>query len=519
MSTKTLIPAAQYLRMSTDNQRLSLPSQAAFIRRFAEARGFQVVQTYEDAGRSGLTLRQRRGLSRLLQDVVKGDPGYKAILVYDVSRWGRFQDTDEAAHYEFVCRNSGVQVYYCAESFVNDCSPPSAIMKTLKRVMAGEYSRELSVRLRRTKQINAQNGFWNGGPAPYGFRRLIVNDDGSPKQLLKEGEVKSLANGRVILVPGTAKEVARVLEIFRLRVNEGRSTKWIAEEFNRKRMKRRGRPWTWGEILTILTHPTYTGCLTWGRSTGILGGKRVDVSKERWTLKPGAFKGIVDENTFAAAQDTFASRTMHKSNQEFLDRLRSLLSLKGRLSRDIIDASRDTPGATAYIRRFGSMRQVYDLIGYRYSENRIGLWRMRRQHAKIEKRIINQILKAFAGEVSAIRQPPGWRKLLVFQGGVKVSVLVCQCLRTPLGNLRWCIPVIAAEKRYPALLCLCDTGNKSAKHFYLVPNTDRHCEFRVKEDDEWLKSGTRIRHMAELREALDSLAKREPNLIRRPDSV
>ena len=78
-------------------------------------------------------------------------------------------------------------------------------MKTLKRVMAGEYSRELSQRLRRTRQINAQNGFWNGGPAAYGYRRLIVNDDGSPTRLLKEGEVKSLANGRVILVPGIAR--------------------------------------------------------------------------------------------------------------------------------------------------------------------------------------------------------------------------------------------------------------------------------------------------------------------------
>ena len=63
--------------MSTDNQRLSLPSQAVFIRRFAEAQGFQVVQTYEDAGRSGLTLKQSRGLSRLLQDVVKATQGTK----------------------------------------------------------------------------------------------------------------------------------------------------------------------------------------------------------------------------------------------------------------------------------------------------------------------------------------------------------------------------------------------------------------------------------------------------------
>ena len=300
MATTRLIPAAQYLRMSTDHQRLSLPAQAALIRRYATAHGFQVVQSYEDAGRSGLTLKRRDGLARLLHDVVKGDPGYKAVLVYDVSRWGRFQDTDEAAHYEFVCRNAGVPVYYCAETFENDCTPPSAIMKTLKRVMAGEYSRELSVRLRRAKKINAQAGFWNGGPAPYGLRRMLVDDGRSPKQLLKEGEVKNLANGRIILVPGTAKEVSRILDIFRLRVHEGRSTKSIAHEFTRKGMKCRGRAWTYGQVISILTNPTYTGCSTWGRSTGTLGGKRVPVSKERWTLKSGAFTGIIDQETFDA---------------------------------------------------------------------------------------------------------------------------------------------------------------------------------------------------------------------------
>lgn len=73
-----------------------------------------------------------------------GDAGFTRVLVYDVSRWGRFQDADESAHYEFVCRSAGFQVEYCAEQFVNDGSPMSSIVKSIKRVMAGEFSRELS---------------------------------------------------------------------------------------------------------------------------------------------------------------------------------------------------------------------------------------------------------------------------------------------------------------------------------------------------------------------------------------
>ena len=507
MATTTLIPVSQYLRMSTDHQRLSLPAQAALIQRYAEAHGFQVVRSYEDAGRSGLTLKRRDGLARLLHDIVKGDPGYKAVLVYDVSRWGRFQDTDEAAHYEFVCKNAGVPVYYCAESFENDCTPPSAIMKTLKRVMAGEYSRELSARMRRTKQINAQAGFWNGGPAPYGFRRMLIDDDGSPKQLLKEGDVKNLANGRVTLVRGSAKEVSRVLQIFRLRVHEGRSTKSIAQAFNRQGMKCRGRVWTYGQIISILTNPTYTGCLTWGRSTGMLGGKRVPVSKERWTLKPGAVQPLIGQETFEAAQKTFANRTIYMSNQELLDRLHSLLRRNGSLSQKMINASRDTPGATTYYHRFGNIRKAYELIGYLSTGNRSALWRMRRQHVRIQSSVLRQILRAFQGQVRVIRQPPGWRKVLTFQDGMKLSVLVCQCNRTSLGGLRWCVPVIPAEKAYPALLCRCNPENNAVRDFYLVPSIDRYCQFRVKEKDEWLGRGRHITRLTKVRKALDSMAK------------
>jgi len=106
------IPAAQYLRMSTDDQPNSIPIQRAEIRLYAAAHGFEVVASYSDPGKSGLAIKNRPGLRSLLRDVVTGKPQFRAILVYDVSRWGRFQDADEAAHYEFLCRQAGVPIYY-----------------------------------------------------------------------------------------------------------------------------------------------------------------------------------------------------------------------------------------------------------------------------------------------------------------------------------------------------------------------------------------------------------------------
>src|SRR5437016_4704777 len=207
MSIDTRIPAAQYLRMSTEHQQYSLENQSDAIRSYANTQGFEIVHTYSDAARSGLVLRHRDGLKQLLKDVVAGVIAYRAILVYDVSRWGRFQDTDEAAHYEFLCKSAGVPVHYCAETFANDGSLPSLIMKALKRVMAGEYSRELSEKVFAGKKTIAQLGFRSGGTAGYGLRRLLISPEGKPKQILQPGERKCLVTDRVKLVRGPSSEV------------------------------------------------------------------------------------------------------------------------------------------------------------------------------------------------------------------------------------------------------------------------------------------------------------------------
>ncbi len=110
MCTNALIPAAQYLRMSTDDQPNSIPFQKDAIRLYAERHGFEVIATYSDPGKSGIEIKHRPGLRKLIQDVVGGQVQFKVILVYDISRWGRFQDMDESAHYEFLCRRAGVPI-------------------------------------------------------------------------------------------------------------------------------------------------------------------------------------------------------------------------------------------------------------------------------------------------------------------------------------------------------------------------------------------------------------------------
>ena len=253
MTDSKPIPAAQYLRMSTEHQQYSLENQSAAIQKYAESHSFEIVHTYSDAAKSGVVLKHRAGLRQLLEDVVKGDAGYRAILVYDVSRWGRFQDTDESAHYEFLCKSAGVPVHYCAETFANDGTLPSLIMKALKRTMAGEYSRELSVKVFAGQKRLTLRGFKQGGQAGYGLRRMLVSPSGVPKQELAFGERKSIATDRVILVPGPPHEVQTVREIYRMLVSERRLVAEITRQLNRRRVPYIGNS-KWNHH-AVLQHP------------------------------------------------------------------------------------------------------------------------------------------------------------------------------------------------------------------------------------------------------------------------
>jgi DNA invertase Pin-like site-specific DNA recombinase len=200
------IPAAEYVRMSDDDQQYSIENQRAAIREYAAIHGFEVIRTYADSGKSGVIAKHRNALRELLRDVVNGDAPYRGILVYDISPRGRFPNSDEAAHYEFLCSDAGIPLHYCAEQFANDGTATSSILKALKRSMAAEFSRELGEKVFRGKSRLVRMGFWVGGQPGYGYRRLMISDKGKPKQILRNGERKSLTTDRVILVPALGRK-------------------------------------------------------------------------------------------------------------------------------------------------------------------------------------------------------------------------------------------------------------------------------------------------------------------------
>lgn len=157
--------AAAYVRMSTDHQELSIGLQMTAIQAYADAQDFELVAVYEDAAKSGLEIKNRAGMKRLLRDVMEEPRPFDVVLVYDVSRWGRFQDIDAAAYYEYTCRMNGAAVIYVKEMFGTAQDPMTALLKTHKRAMAAEYARELGVKCRDGQDRAIQLGY-QVGPLP-----------------------------------------------------------------------------------------------------------------------------------------------------------------------------------------------------------------------------------------------------------------------------------------------------------------------------------------------------------------
>ncbi|PZT97208.1 MAG: recombinase family protein [Brevundimonas sp.] len=367
-----MLLAAQYLRMSTDHQRYSLGNQAALIAAFAEEHGYSVIRSYEDAGKSGVTTAGRTGLKALLRDVLGGAP-FSTILVVDVSRWGRYQDPDEAAHYEFLCRDAGVRVRYCAEPFDDDGSPTAALVKNIKRVMAAEYSKQLSDRVRAALRRKMLAGSKAGGNPPYGFARQVLNADGSMGAVLGVGERRSRADQSVRIVHGTKEEVEVLRRIFRLFVRDFRGVTEIAHILNREGVPyRRSGPWNELRVRAVLKNELAIGIFAFNRTTSLFGNLESNPHAE-W-LRVQITEPLVPRALFAAAQHKLGTlRRRLQTDEDMIGRLRRLLEKDGHLCRSQIDESPLVQGSQAYIRRFGTLDAAMALAGYkrmkRYGEH------------------------------------------------------------------------------------------------------------------------------------------------------
>jgi DNA invertase Pin-like site-specific DNA recombinase len=469
--TDGLIPVAAYVRMSTEHQQYSTENQLDRIKEYAARRGMTIVRVFADEGKSGLSIKGRESLRRMISEVEAGSTEFKGILAYDISRWGRFQDADESGYYEYICKRAGITVHYCAEQFENDGSPTSNIIKSVKRSMAGEYSRELSTKVFQGACRLIQMGFKQGGTAGFGLRRMLVDQTGASKGILKFGEHKSLQTDRVVLVPGPEEEQVIVRDIYRLFIHEKKTEREIAEVLNsRTILTDLDRPWSRGTVHQILTNEKYIGNNVYHRTSFKLKRKHIENPPEMWVRADNAFPPVVDPLEFAAVQEIMTVRAKRYSNDEMLDSLKTLWSRNGRVSGLLIDEQENMASSAAYRDRFGSLLRAYELIGYTprtdYSFLEINRY-LRDRHPEVIQEVITRLASL---KVQVARDPK--TDLLTLDQELTVSLVLARCLRSDAGTSRWMLRFEEGHAPDLTIAVRMDETNKGIKDYYLFPAID-----------------------------------------------
>ena len=497
--------AAQYVRVSTDQQVYSAANQKAAIREYAVRHNLQIVQTYEDDSKSGLLMRNRPALRNLLMDVLTGNSLYRIVIVYDVSRWGRFDDEDESACYEFLCRRAGASIEYCAELFPEGAPVAGAVLKSLKRSMAAEFSRQLSAQIFEAKSRRVQQGYWGGGPAPYGMHRYLVPGNGKPGRVLKPGEWTNLKTDHSILVPGFDDEVAVIRKMFHMAVDDQMGCPQIAKELNNRGTSNRGKPWNKEEVYKILTSPAYIGTNVWNRNSEKLRGPIVRNPPDRWIQRENAFLPVISRDLFARANRLIHNRGTSWTMEEIFNRLRSLLRQKGRLTESLIAKTNGMPSNRTLRNHFGSLMKAYQLIGYKVPSVDAIRCNSLCSTLRLRHKLLEDVLASNPSRSLRLLEHTH-RPILLLDGKYAIAVFAFRSVVAGAGDQCWqVVPRKKAHSEDLALLGLLDETNEQLHAVYLFKRCTLSRFHRFRESDPLLRQGVQLGSLSELPEKVQEL--------------
>jgi DNA invertase Pin-like site-specific DNA recombinase len=392
---------------------------------------------------------------------------FDAILVYDISRWGRFQDVDESAYYEFICKRAGVAVHYCAEEFENDGSLSSTVLKTVKRVAAADYSRQLSRKVFQGQCTISKLGFFKGGPAGYGLRRYLLEDGKTLKQQLAPGQRKSIQTDRVVLGPGPQAEIEIVKRIFNGLIAQNKTIVGITADLNCEQIPNaNGNPWTTQNVLDILTNERYLGNVVFNRTSYKLQQQRVVNPPEMWIRCEGAFPSIIAPATFAAAQEIIAERRQRWSEQKLQRRRNALKREKEQLAGALDDSVKASPRAQP----FPTLDRAYRLAAH---QPNVTAW--------IRKPLESDaILRATVMAITTNVEQSGGRAVFNRKTGFLIindDLVVALGVACPASNgqeqLYWRVTFVGRSRSSDlSLVVRVDATAQAAQAFYLLPTSE-----------------------------------------------
>ncbi|WKZ29443.1 MAG: recombinase family protein [Patescibacteria group bacterium] len=347
---------AYYRHSAEDKQENSVPIQREQVQRFADRHSIDIIHEEVDEGKSGLTA-GRPGFQRLFDEWVLNPeaPVFDFVLVLDVSRWGRFQDQDESAHYQFLCKKHGRPVVYLSRGLPKpDESPMAQMENPFHRIMAGQYSAELSDKVSKGCIRTSQQGYSNGGIACFGLARFLLDIDKKPVRVLRKGEHKCIANERVVFVPADDGTTQTVQDIFQYFVTRRLGLDRIVGMLNASEVRSpNGGTWNKTKIIRILMNEVYTGTLVYNKTWNKLKKGHRKNPRSEWIKTENAIPAIIDKQTFELAQERLywilpsrckaGERAIRKARKSVLKELRSYLVRKGLDSAEAIRFARMIP--------------------------------------------------------------------------------------------------------------------------------------------------------------------------------
>lgn len=306
---------AYYRHSAEDKQENSVAIQRTHTQKFAESNNIEIIHEEADEGKSGLSA-NRPGFDRLFRKFILGPdaPDFDYVLVYDVSRWGRFQDQDEAAFWEYRCKLRGKQVVFVSKGFPNgENQLLSHLQISIERYMAAEYSRALGEKVFHGSVKISEQGFSAGGTAPYGMVRVLLDETKKPVQILKHGEQKVISNQRVIFAPANDNTTNIVKLIFAYFIDRNLSPKKISEYLNDQKIHApNGGIWTNEKVIRILTNETYIGSRIYNKTWHRLKQRQRANPKTEWIVCKNAFEPIVSLLVFQKAQERLYWLSSHQ---------------------------------------------------------------------------------------------------------------------------------------------------------------------------------------------------------------
>lgn len=466
------VRVAQYLRMSTDHQQYSLHNQSEYIKDYAEKNNMEIAYTYDDAGKSGVSIIGRHSLQQLLSDVEQKKIDIQAVLFYDVSRFGRFQNSDEAAYYSFLFERNGVDLIYCSEPIpTKDFPLESSVILNIKRSSAAYHSRNLSEKVF-IGQVNLiKLGYHQGGMAGYGLRRLLVDENDIAKEILGFRKRKSIQTDRVILIPGPKNEIKIVNSIYDLFIDDNMPEFIIAERLNEQNIPaENGTLWTRAKTHQILTNEKYIGNNIYNKTSSKLKSRLVKNPKNEWVRCDKAYKPIISKKKYNKAQEIIQLRSVHLTNEELLEKLKQKLESNGKLSGFIIDEDDTGPSSSVYRTRFGGLLRAYTLIGYKPEHDYSYI-----QINEALRSFYSGIIEDFKGEIlksNCYIDEYKYAPMLYINDELLISVLITKCTPMKSGKLRWKVRFDNSQKADITIVIRMDSQNISPLDFYIIPKIE-----------------------------------------------